>query len=150
LQNPAVSKPAVLDVIGAHKTRFGLRELLNAAYQQDPNEKAALFKIAGDLVDADSVDELVSRVDGKDTIARTHIIALLARFDSPKVHIALQRTLKDPNKLVRRRRCVRSRTARDRSTRPSSHRSCATPSSTCATPRSSSSAAASIPTPSAT
>jgi len=101
LQNPAVSKPAVLDVIGAHKTRFGLRELLNAAYQQDPNEKAALFKIAGDLVDADSVDELVSRVDGKDTIARTHIIALLARFDSPKVHIALQRTLKDPNKLVR-------------------------------------------------
>ena len=101
LQNPAVSKPAVLDVIASQKNRFNLRELLNAAYNQDPNEKAALFRIAGELVDADSVDELVSRVDGKDTIARTHIISLLARFDTPKVRAALQRTLKDPNKLVR-------------------------------------------------
>ncbi len=42
------------------------------------------------------VDELVARVDGKDTIARTHIISLLARFDTPKVRAALQRTLKDP------------------------------------------------------
>src|SRR5262245_21425592 len=101
LQNPAVSKQAVLEVIGAQKNRFNVRDLLNAAYQQDPNEKAALFRIAGELVDADSVDELVSRVEGKDTIARTHIIALLARFDTPKVRTALQRTLKDPNKLVR-------------------------------------------------
>jgi serine/threonine-protein kinase len=101
LQNPAVSKPAVLDVIAAHRNRFNLRELLNAAYAQDPNEKAALFRIAGEIVDADSVDELVSRVDGKDTIARTHIISLLARFDTPKVRAALQRTLKDPSKLVR-------------------------------------------------
>ena len=101
LQNPAVSKPAVLDVIAAQRNRFNLRDLLNAAYAQDPNEKAALFRIAGELVDADSVDELVSRVEGKDTIARTHIISLLARFDTPKVRSALQRTLKDPNKLVR-------------------------------------------------
>jgi HEAT repeat protein/tRNA A-37 threonylcarbamoyl transferase component Bud32 len=101
LQNPAVSKPAILDVIAAQKNRFNLRELINAAYNQDPNEKAALFRIAGELVDAESVDELVSRVDGKDTIARTHIISLLARFDTPKVRSALQRTLKDPNKLVR-------------------------------------------------
>jgi len=101
LQNPAISKPAVLDVIATQKNRFNLRDLLNAAYQQDPNEKAALFRIAGELVDASSVDELVARVEGKDTIARTHIIALLARFDTPKVRGALQRTLKDPNKLVR-------------------------------------------------
>ena len=101
LQNPAISKPAILDVIAAQKNRFVLRDLLNAAYNQDPNEKAALFRIAGELVDATSVDELVARVEGKDTIARTHIIALLARFDTPKVRSALQRTLKDPNKLVR-------------------------------------------------
>ena len=101
LQNPSVAKPAVLDVIASQKDRFNLRDLLNAAYQQDPNEKAALFRIAGELVDASSVDELVARVEGKDTIARTHIIALLARFDTPKVRSALQRTLKDPNKLVR-------------------------------------------------
>ena len=101
LQTPGISKPAILDVIAAQKNRFNLRELLNAAYNQDPNEKAALFRIAGELVDATSVDELVSRVEGKDTIARTHIIALLARFDTPKVRTALQQTLRDPNKLVR-------------------------------------------------
>jgi len=101
LNNPSISKPAILDVIAAQKDRFNLRELLNAAYTQDPNEKAALFRIAGELVDASSVDELVARVEGKDTIARTHIISLLARFDTPKVRSALQRTLKDPNKLVR-------------------------------------------------
>jgi serine/threonine-protein kinase len=96
-----VSKPAVLDVIAAQKNRFQLRDLLNAAYLQDPNEKASLFRIAGEMVDASSVDELVSRVEGKDTIARTHIISLLARFDTPKVRAALLATLKDPNKLVR-------------------------------------------------
>jgi HEAT repeat protein/tRNA A-37 threonylcarbamoyl transferase component Bud32 len=101
LSEPGVSKPAVLDVIASQKNRFQLRDLLNAAYQQDPNEKAALFRIAGELVDASSVDELVARVDGKDPIARTHVIALLARFDTPKVRAALQRTLKDPHKLVR-------------------------------------------------
>ncbi len=101
LSQPGVSRPAVLDIIGAHKKRFQLRDLLNAAYQQDANEKAALFRIAGDLVDDSSVDELISRVQGKDPIARTHIIALLARFGSPKVVTALQGTLRDPNKLVR-------------------------------------------------
>jgi serine/threonine-protein kinase len=101
LSQPGVSKPAVLDIIGAQKQRFVLRDLLNAAYLQDPNEKAALFRIAGDLVDATSVDELIARVEGKDPIARTHIIALLSRFDTPKVSAALQATLKDPNKLVR-------------------------------------------------
>jgi eukaryotic-like serine/threonine-protein kinase len=101
LQRPGVSKPAVLDIIAAQKNRFNLRDLLNAAYNQDPNEKAALFRIAGELVDETSVDELVARVEGKDTIARTHIIALLGRFDTPKVRTALQQTLKDPNKLVR-------------------------------------------------
>lgn len=101
LSQPGISKPAVLDIIGAHKKRFQLRDLLNAAYQQEPNEKAALFRIAGDLVDESSVDELISRVQGKDAIARTHVIALLSRFNQPKVIAALQGTLKDPNKLVR-------------------------------------------------
>ena len=101
LSEPGISRPAVLEVIAAHKGRFQLRDLLNAAYQQDPNEKSALFRIAGDLVDNSSVDELISRVEGKDPIARMHIMALLARFNSPRVRAALQATLKDPNKMVR-------------------------------------------------
>lgn len=101
LSEPGISQPAVLDVIAAQKSRFQLRDLLNAAYLQDPNEKAALFRIAGTMVDETSVDELISRVEGKDPIARIHIIAMLARFNSSKVRVALMATLKDPNKMVR-------------------------------------------------
>lgn len=101
LSEPGVSRPAVLDVIAAHKARFQLRDLLNAAYLQDPNEKAALFRIAGGLVDQNSVDELIARVEGKDPVARMHIIALLARFNTPRVRAALQAILRDPNKMLR-------------------------------------------------
>ncbi len=101
LSEPGISRPAVLEIIAAHKSRLPLRDLLNAAYLQEPNEKAALFRIAGELVDESSVDELIARVEGKDPVARMHIIALLARFNSPRVRAALQATLRDPNKLVR-------------------------------------------------
>src|SRR5882762_9267042 len=70
LATPGVSKPAVLDVIAAQKARFGVRELLNAAYAQEPNEKAALFRIIGEIADEHAVSELLGRVNGKDPIAR--------------------------------------------------------------------------------
>ena len=101
LATPGISKPAVLEVISAQKTRFGVRELLTAAYQQEPNEKAALFRIIGEIADASAVPELVGRIGGKDPIARVHIINLLARFNTPEVQTALQTQLKDPNKLIR-------------------------------------------------
>jgi len=101
LATPGISKPAILEVISAQKSRFGVRELLTAAYQQEPNEKAALFRIIGEIADASSVSELVGRVGGKDPIARVHIINLLARFNTPEVQTALQTQLKDPNKLIR-------------------------------------------------
>src|ERR1700761_884260 len=49
LNTPGISKPAILEVIGAQKGRFGVRDLLAAAYQQEPNEKAALFRIIGEI-----------------------------------------------------------------------------------------------------
>jgi HEAT repeat protein/tRNA A-37 threonylcarbamoyl transferase component Bud32 len=98
---PGVSKSAVLEVIAAHKTRFGVRELLNAAYAQEPNEKAALFRVIGEIADKQSIGELVGRLQGKDPIARVHIINTLARFNTPEVQTALQGLLKDPNKLIR-------------------------------------------------
>jgi eukaryotic-like serine/threonine-protein kinase len=101
LSTPGVSKSAVLEVIAAQKTRFSVRELLTAAYAQEPNEKAALFRVIGDIVDSSSVSELLGRVHGKDPIARVHIINLLARFNTPEVQTALQGLLKDPNKLIR-------------------------------------------------
>jgi HEAT repeat protein/tRNA A-37 threonylcarbamoyl transferase component Bud32 len=101
LATPGIAKPAILDVISVQKSRFGVRELLAAAYQQEPNEKAALFRIIGEVADQSAVPELVGRIGGKDPIARVHIINLLARFNTPEVQTALQAQLKDPNKLIR-------------------------------------------------
>jgi eukaryotic-like serine/threonine-protein kinase len=101
LTTPGVSKSALLEVIAAQKSRFGVRDLLTAAYAQEPNEKAALFRIIGEIADRQSIPELLGRVQGKDPIARVHIINTLARFDTPEVHTALQGLLKDPNKLIR-------------------------------------------------
>ncbi|HEX3842752.1 MAG TPA: HEAT repeat domain-containing protein, partial [Steroidobacteraceae bacterium] len=101
LATPGISKSALLEVMAAQKARFGVRELLNAAYTQEPNEKAALFRIIGEIADANAVPELIGRAQGKDPIARVHIINILARFNSPEVQTALQSLLKDPNKLIR-------------------------------------------------
>ena len=51
LTTPGVSKSALLEVMGAQKSRYGVRELLNAAYTQEPNEKAALFRIIAEIAD---------------------------------------------------------------------------------------------------
>jgi eukaryotic-like serine/threonine-protein kinase len=101
LATPGTSKSALLEVIAAQKQRFGVRELLTAAYAQEPNEKAALFRIIGDIADEQAVPELLGRLQGKDPIARVHIINILGRFNTPEVQTALQGQLKDPNKLIR-------------------------------------------------
>jgi serine/threonine-protein kinase len=101
LATPGVSKSALLEVIAAQKARFGVRELLNAAYTQEPNEKAALFRVIGEIADKQSLPDLLGRVQGKDPIARVHIINTLARFNTPEVQTALHGLLKDPNKLIR-------------------------------------------------
>jgi serine/threonine-protein kinase len=98
---PSISKSALVEVITAHKARFSVRELLNVAYAQEPNEKAAIFRIIGDIADAQSASELIGRLQGKDPIARVHIINILARFSTPEAATALQAQLKDPNKLIR-------------------------------------------------
>src|SRR5881392_2271495 len=98
---PGISKPTVLEVIAAQKTRFSVRELLASAYTQEPNEKAALFRVIGEIADQQAIPELIGRVQGKDPIARVHIINTLARFNTPEVQTALQGLLKDPNKLIR-------------------------------------------------
>ncbi|MGB5102949.1 MAG: HEAT repeat domain-containing protein [Steroidobacteraceae bacterium] len=101
LDNPASPKGPIVAVLGAQKARLNAREVLMRAYNQEPAEKAALFRIVSDIADASIVPELLSRIDGKDPIARTHVIGILARFNQPDVAEALQRQLKDTNKFVR-------------------------------------------------
>jgi serine/threonine-protein kinase len=101
LATPGVSKPAVLEIIAAQKQRFSVRDLLQAAYAQEANEKAALFRLVGEIADPHAVSELIGRLHGKDPISRVHIINILARFNTREVQTALQALLSDPNKLIR-------------------------------------------------
>jgi serine/threonine-protein kinase len=94
-------KQAILDVIAAQKSRFNVRELLNAAYNQEANERSGLFKIIGEIADESCVDDLIARIEGKDPMARMHIINVLARFNTPRVQAAVQKQLKDNNKFIR-------------------------------------------------
>jgi serine/threonine-protein kinase len=90
-------KSALLDVIVHQKDRFSVRELLNAAHNQQPNEKAALFRVILDIATPAAIPELVS----KDSVARLHIINALSKFNTPEVRQALVQQLKDPSKLIR-------------------------------------------------
>ena len=101
LSKADMPKPAILDIIAAQKTRFTVRELLNAAYAQEANEKSGLFKIISDIADESSIDDLIARVEGKDPVARLHIINVLSRFNTPKVQKVIQAQLKDNSKFVR-------------------------------------------------
>jgi eukaryotic-like serine/threonine-protein kinase len=101
LGKQGMPKQALLDVISAQKARFTVRELLNAAYSQEASERNGLFKIIGEIADASSVDDLVARIEGKDPVARLHIINVLARFNLPKVQQAVQAQLKDSSKFIR-------------------------------------------------
>ena len=96
-----VAKSAVLEVIQAQRDRFTVRELLTAAYAQEANEKAALFRVVAEIADVTAVPELVSRLEGKDPIARMHIINILSRFNRPDVKQGLQAQLRDNNKMIR-------------------------------------------------
>src|SRR6202161_1055048 len=101
LAKPGMPKQALLDVINAQKSRYTVRELLNAAYTQEPSERNGLFKIIGEVADESSVDDLIARIEGKDPVARLHIINVLARFNLPKVQQAVQTQLKDSSKFIR-------------------------------------------------
>jgi HEAT repeat protein/tRNA A-37 threonylcarbamoyl transferase component Bud32 len=101
LGTEGIAKSALLDVITAHRARLSVREILAAAYKQDANEKAALFRILGELATDNDLPELIGRLNGKDPVARLHLINILSRFPKPEVQRALQQQLKDTNKLVR-------------------------------------------------
>ena len=101
LNKPDMPKQAILDVIAAQKGRFSVRELLQAAYAQEGSERSGLFKIIAEIADESSVDDLLTRIEGKDPLARLHIINVLARFNTPKVQHAIQKQLKDTSKFVR-------------------------------------------------
>lgn len=96
-----VPRGALLDVLEAQKERLAFRPLLNRAYQVESTEKAAMFKLVGEMAREEILPELLGRLSGSDTSAKVHIIEILARFDRPDVAKALCAQLSDDNKRVR-------------------------------------------------
>ena len=101
LADPEVSKPAVIDVLKAHKDQLNVHELLRRAYEMEPREKAALFKIIEDISTEDLIPDLINRMDGKDPAIKIHLIKLLSKFEQTEINRALEAQLDDTNKHVR-------------------------------------------------
>jgi serine/threonine-protein kinase len=96
-----VSKPALIEVLRVHKQDLSVHELLQSAYDCEPKEKAAIFKIIEDTIKPDIVPDLVARMGGKDPVIKIHLMNLLTKFDKPEIDHALELQLNDPNKMVR-------------------------------------------------
>jgi serine/threonine-protein kinase len=102
LSKPDGNKTALLEIISAQRARISVRDLLRAAHNQEPTEKNALFRIIAEVADAESLQELLSRLQGKDHISRLHIINIVGRFNKPEVARALQLQIAESNpKLIR-------------------------------------------------
>ncbi|MDH3429791.1 MAG: HEAT repeat domain-containing protein [Gammaproteobacteria bacterium] len=99
--DPEVSKPALIEVLRVHKQDLNVHQLLQRAYESDPKESAALFKIIEDTIRPEMVPDLISRLGGRDPVIKVHIINLITRFKRPEVNQALEMQLKDSNKMVR-------------------------------------------------
>ena len=101
LEREDMPKAKVFEVIAAHKDRVDLRRLLRHAYELGPSEKEEAMKIIHEMADETLLSELLTRVDGKDPVIRSHIITTLSRFKDPQVQHVVQKQLKDKSKLVR-------------------------------------------------
>jgi serine/threonine-protein kinase len=101
LDRADMPKGTVIGIMAAQKARLSAREVLLRSYTQEVAEKTAMFRIVADIADESLLPELLSRLEGKDAVARTHIINILARFNRPDVAAALQQQLADRNKFVR-------------------------------------------------
>lgn len=101
LGDEGVSKPAVIDVLRNKKDRLNLGSLMRRAYDLEPREKAALFKIVDEAATDANVPDLLARIEGKDAAVRMHIINILSRFNRPDVTRAIEMQLGDPHKSIR-------------------------------------------------
>jgi HEAT repeat protein len=99
--DPEVSKAALIEILRVHKQDLSVHALLQHAYDMEPKESAALFKIIEETIRPEMVPDLVSRLGGRDPVIKVHLIHLIAKFDRPEINNALEFQLKDTNKMVR-------------------------------------------------
>jgi serine/threonine-protein kinase len=99
--DPEVSKAALIEILRVHKTDLSVHELLRHAYECEPKEKAAIFKIIQETIKPEMIPDLIARMGGKDPVIKIHLMQLLAKFDKTEITHALEMQLKDTNKMVR-------------------------------------------------
>jgi HEAT repeat protein len=100
-EDDEVSKAALIEVLRVHKQDLSVHELLQRAYDCEPKEKAAIFRIIEEMIKPDMIPDLIARMGGKDPVIKIHLMNLLAKFDREGVSNAIEMQLKDPNKMVR-------------------------------------------------
>ena len=100
-EDPEVSKAALIEILRVHKQDLSVHELLRHAYECEPKEKAAIFKIIQETLKPEMVPDLIARMGGKDPVIKIHLMQLLSKFDKAEITNALEMQLKDPNKMVR-------------------------------------------------
>ena len=100
-EDPEVSKPALIEILRVHKQDLSVHELLRNAYECEPKEKAAIFKIIQDTIKPGMIPDLIARMGGKDAVIKIHLLQLLSKFDTQEITNAFEAQLKDPNKMVR-------------------------------------------------
>lgn len=99
--DPEVAKGPLIEVLKVHKKQISVHELMRRAYEVEPKEKAALFKIIEEVVTRDMVPDLINRMSGKDPVVKMHLIQLLTKFQGREINSAFENQLNDKNKLVR-------------------------------------------------
>jgi HEAT repeat protein len=99
--DPEVSKAALIEILRVHKEDLSVHELLRHAYECEPKEKAAIFKIIQETLKPEMIPDLIARMGGKDPVIKIHLMQLLSKFDKEEITHALEMQLKDPNKMVR-------------------------------------------------
>ena len=100
-EDEEVSKAALIEVLRVHKQDLSVHELLRHAYECEPKEKAAIFKIIQETLKPEMIPDLIARMGGKDPVIKIHLMQLLSKFDKAEITHAMEMQLKDPNKMVR-------------------------------------------------
>jgi HEAT repeat protein len=100
-EDPEVSKAALIEILRVHKQDLSVHELLRHAYECEPKEKAAIFRIIQETLKPEMIPDLIARMGGRDPVIKIHLMQLLSKFDKEEITDALEMQLKDPNKMVR-------------------------------------------------
>ena len=85
LDNPDISKPAILQLLSAQKEGLDAKKILRYAYKLQHNDLVMLYRIIDDIADESLIPELINRIDTKDPVMKTQITKVLSKFKSKPV-----------------------------------------------------------------